>query len=318
MLLDLLIILIKSAVALAFISLTAMFLVWMERKVSAHFQMRYGPMRVGWHGSLQLGADALKLLMKEDIIPKLVDRWVFIAAPVVVFVAAFLAYLVIPFSPVLYVKDLNIGLLYVFGVSSLTALSIMMAGWSSNNKYALLGGFRSVAQIISYEIPILISVLPVIMLSGSFSLIGITEAQRAFPYILIQPVAFFIYLIAATAEVNRTPFDLPEAESELVAGYNVEYSGMKFVMFFFAEYVNMFTVCALATILFLGGWQGPILPPFVWFLIKTYVLLFVLMWWRWTFPRLRIDQMMSFCWKLLLPLALANLLVTGLVMVLIK
>src|SRR3989344_3585227 len=220
MLLDLLIILIKSAVALAFISLTAMFLVWMERKVSAHFQMRYGPMRVGWHGSLQLGADALKLLMKEDIIPKLVDRWVFIAAPVVVFVAAFLAYLVIPFSPVLYVKDLNIGLLYVFGVSSLTALSIIMAGWSSNNKYALLGGFRSVAQIISYEIPILLSILPVIMIAGSMSLSKIIEAQSGLPFIVFQPLGFLIYFIAATAETNRAPFDIPAAEQELVAGYN--------------------------------------------------------------------------------------------------
>lgn len=295
-----------------------MFLVWLERKVGAHFQMRYGPMRVGWHGALQLPADALKLLMKEDIIPQLADRWVFLAAPLLIFVAAYLVYLVIPFSPILYVRDLNIGLLYVFGISSLTALSIMMAGWASNNKYALLGGFRSVAQIISYEIPILTAVLPVIMLAGSFSLVKIVEAQRAFPYLIIQPVAFFIYLIAATAEVNRTPFDLPEAESELVAGYNVEYSGMKFVMFFFAEYVNLFTVCSLATILFLGGWQGPILPPFIWFLTKTYFLIFVLMWWRWTFPRLRIDQMMSFCWKILLPLALANLLVTSLIVVLIK
>lgn len=318
MIFHLIIILIQSVVVLAFISLSAMFLVYMERKVSAHIQMRYGPMRVGWHGALQLGADAVKLLMKEDIIPKLVDRWVFFAAPVVVFVAAYLVYLVIPFAPGLYIRDLNVGLFYVFGISSLTALAIMMAGWSSNNKYALLGGFRSVAQIISYEIPIIISILPVIMLAGSFSLVKIIEAQSRLPFILLQPVGFFIYLIAATAEVNRTPFDLSEAESELVAGYNIEYSGMKFVMFFFAEYVNMFTVCALAAILFLGGWQGPLLPPFVWFLFKTYILIFVLMWWRWTFPRLRIDQLMSFCWKLLLPLALANLLITSLIVALVK
>jgi NADH-quinone oxidoreductase subunit H len=293
-----------------------MFLVYLERKVSGHFQVRYGPMRVGWHGSLQLVADTLKLLMKEDIIPKLADKWVFMAAPVLVFVSAYLAYLTIPFAPGLVVLDLNVGVLYVIGVTSLTVLSVLMAGWSSNNKYALLGGFRSVAQIISYEVPLLLSIIPVIMFADSLSLSKIVEAQRSFPFILVQPLGFLIYFISATAEVNRTPFDIPEAESELVAGYNVEYSGMKFAMFFLAEYVNMFTVCALATILFLGGWQGPVLPPVIWFFIKTYLLVLILMWLRWTLPRFRIDQLMGFCWKVVLPLAFINLILSGLWMVL--
>ena len=313
---ELLVILIKSAIVLAFVSLTAMFLVYLERKISGHIQVRYGPMRVGWHGGLQLIADAFKLLMKEDIIPLAADRWVFMAAPVLIFVSAYLAYLVIPFAPLLAVKDLNIGLLYLLGVTSLTVLAILMAGWSSNNKYALLGGFRSVAQIVSYEVPLLLSILPVIMIAGSMNLSKIIEAQSGLPFIVFQPLGFLIYFIAATAETNRAPFDIPEAEQELVAGYNVEYSGMKWVMFFFAEYVNLFTVCATATILFLGGWQGPLLPPLVWFFLKVYLLIFVLMWVRWTFPRLRVDQLMDFCWKILLPLSLANLLLSSLWMVL--
>lgn len=307
---------IKAAMVLAFLAVTTMFLVYLERKVSAHFQVRYGPMRVGWHGALQLVADALKLLMKEDIIPKMADKWVFVTAPVLVFVSAYLAYLVIPISPLLVVKDLNVGLLYVIGVTSLTVLAILMAGWSSNNKYALLGGLRAVAQIISYEVPLILSIIPVIMLAGSLNLNQIVAAQKAFPFIILQPFGFLLYFLSATAEVNRTPFDIPEAESELVAGYNIEYSGMKFVMFFFAEYLNMFTVCALATTLFLGGWQGPLLPAPVWFFVKTYFLIFVLMWMRWTLPRLRIDQLMNFCWKGLLPLSLINLILTALWMVL--
>ena len=213
------------------------------------------------------------------------------------------------------VKDLNVGLLYVIGVTSLTVLAILMAGWSSNNKYALLGGLRAVAQIISYEIPLILSIIPVIMLAGSLSLNRIVAAQNNLPFILLQPLGFLLYLLSATAEVNRTPFDIPEAESELVAGYNIEYSGMRFVMFFFAEYLNMFTVCALATTLFLGGWQGPFLPAPVWFFLKTYFLVLVLMWMRWTLPRLRIDQLMNFCWKGLLPLSLINLILTALWMV---
>ena len=309
------IMLFKPVIVLVFLAVTTMFLVYLERKVSAHFQVRYGPMRVGWHGSLQLVADAFKLLMKEDIIPKMADKWVFLTAPVLVFVSAYLAYLVIPFSPILVVKDLNVGLLYVIGVTSLTVLAILMAGWSSNNKYALLGGLRAGAQIISYEITLILSIIPVIMLAGSLSLNRIVAAQNNLPFILLQPLGFLLYLLSATAEVNRTPFDIPEAESELVAGYNIEYSGMRFVMFFFAEYLNMFTVCALATTLFLGGGQGPFLPAPVWVFLKTYFLVLVLMWMRWALPRLRIDQLMNFCWKGLLPLSLINLILTALWMV---
>ena len=309
--LPLITIMIKALIIVTFASVTVMVLVYLERKLSGHFQVRYGPMRVGWHGALQLIADTIKLLMKEDTTPKLADKMVFFIAPILAFVAAYLAYFVIPFAPGLVIKDLNIGLLYLFGVTSLTVLAILMAGWSSNNKYALLGGFRSVAQIVSYEVPLLLSVLPVIMAAGSLSLVKIVGAQSSVPFILVQPLSFLIYFIAATAEINRTPFDIPEAESELVAGYNVEYSGIKFSMFFFAEYVNMFTVCAVAALLFLGGWNGPFLPPLVWFFIKTYFLIFLLIWFRWTFPRLRVDQLMSFCWKILLPFAFINLLVIG-------
>ncbi|MDP2989780.1 MAG: NADH-quinone oxidoreductase subunit NuoH, partial [Kiritimatiellota bacterium] len=280
---------IEAVIVMTFASLTVMVLVYLERKVSGHLQVRYGPMRVGWHGALQLIADTLKLLMKEDTTPRESDKWVFFAAPILAFVAAYLAYFVIPFAPGLVIKDLNIGLLYIFGITTLTVLAILMAGWSSSNKYALLGGFRSVAQIVSYEVPLILAVLPVVIAVGSLSLVKIVDAQSAIPFIIYQPLGFLIYFIAATAEVNRTPFDIPEAESELVAGYNIEYSGIKFSMFFFAEYVNMFTVCALATLLFLGGWNGPVLPPLLWFFLKTYFLIFVLIWVRWTYPRLRVD-----------------------------
>ncbi|MBI5078527.1 NADH-quinone oxidoreductase subunit NuoH [Candidatus Saganbacteria bacterium] len=305
------IILIKAILVLAFVSVSVMFLVYLERKISGHIQVRYGPMRVGWHGALQLIADAGKLLMKEDLVPRAADKWLFFCAPVLIFVSAYLAYLVIPFSPRIFVKDLNIGLLYLIGVTSLTVLAILMAGWSSNNKYALLGGFRSVAQIVSYEVPLILSIIPVIMLADSMSLLKIVEAQKGLPFIVLQPLGFLIYFIAAIAEANRTPFDIPEAESELVAGYNVEYSGMKFAMFFFAEYINMLTVCAFAATIFLGGWHGPLIPPVIWFFLKTYFLVFILMWVRWTFPRLRVDQLMNFCWKFLLPLAFINLLLTA-------
>jgi NADH-quinone oxidoreductase subunit H len=271
-------------------------------------------MRVGWHGLLQPIADALKVMMKEDIIPTNADRLVFILAPVLIFVPALASYLVVPFAPGIVLRDLNIGILYIFAITTLTVLSILMAGWASNNKWSLLGAFRSAAQIVSYEIPLVLSVLGVVMMTGSLSMVRIVEAQRSVWFILLQPVGFFIYMVAATAEVNRTPFDIPEAESELVSGYNVEYSGIKFAMFFLAEYANLFLVSAIATTLFLGGWQGPILPGFVWFLVKTIAIVFVLMWFRWTFPRFRVDQLMSVGWKILVPLAFVNILVTGLVM----
>ena len=303
----------KGGIVLAFISVSAMFLIWLERKVSAHIQNRFGPMRIGWHGVLQPIADTIKLLIKENIVPTGIDKLSWWLAPFFVTVPVVMAFLCIPFGKNLIVHDLNIGILYITSITSICVLGIFMAGWGSNNKYSLLGGMRSAAQIISYEIPLILSVIVVVMQAGTLSMQGIVHAQEKMWFIL-QPnltIAFVIYFIAATAEVNRTPFDIPEAESELVAGYHTEYSGMKFAMFFVAEYTNMFIVSSVVTTLFLGGWQGPFLPPLAWFLIKTYGLVFLLMWIRWTLPRIRMDQMMAFAWKVLTPISFANLIFSG-------
>ena len=309
----LVVMLVVVSIIILFISVSAMFLIWWERKISAHIQARFGPMRVGgWHGWAQSIADGVKLLLKEDIIPTRADRPVFILAPMVVFAAALAAYVVIPFGPGLIVEDLNIGILYVIAISSLAVLGIIMAGWSSNNKYAALGALRSAAQAVSYEVPLVISLIGPVLLAGSLSTTKIVEAQRYLWFIVLQPLAFLTYFTCAVAETNRLPFDIPEAESELVAGFHVEYSGMRFAIFFLAEYANMFTVCAIATTVFLGGWRGPLLPPWLWFLLKTFFLLFVMMWLRWTLARVRVDQLMNVAWKVLLPLAFANLGITGL------
>ena len=298
---------------IAFMSVTALFLVWWERKVSAHMQARLGPMRTGWHGWRQTVIDAIKLIMKEDIVPAKVDKAVFYIAPIVVFVSALMVYVCIPFGKGLIVSDLNIGILYILAITTFTVIGLLMAGWGSNNKYSMLGGLRSAAQIISYEVPLTLSVLGVVLIAQSLSMVKITAAQAHVWqwYIFRQPVGFFVYLTAAVAEVNRTPFDMPEAEQELVAGYNTEYSGMKFAMFFFAEYANLFTVSAVVTTLFLGGWNGPWLPSWIWFLIKTFFVILVVMWFRWTYPRIRVDQLMGFAWKFLLPLAFLNLILTA-------
>ena len=301
-----------ATVILAFISLLVMFLIWLERKVSAHMQDRLGPMRVGgWHGWAQSIADGVKLLFKEDIIPEQADRMVFALAPVVVFASAFATFVVIPFSRRLIVSDLDIGILYLVAISSLVVIGIMMAGWSSNNKWALYGAIRSAAQIVSYEIPAGFALLSSVMLVGSLSMQDIALAQAGgihHWFIFHNPfsfAAFFIYYCASLAEVNRTPFDIPEAESELVAGYHTEYSGMRFAIFFLAEYANMFAVSAIATTLFLGAWNGilptPILPSALVFILKCLFLIFVMMWLRWTLPRLRVDQLMYMSWKVLLP-----------------
>jgi NADH-quinone oxidoreductase subunit H len=304
------------SIIIGFISVAAMFLIWWERKISAHIQARFGPMRVGgWHGWAQSIADGIKLLLKEDIIPARADRPIFILAPMVVFASSLAAYVVIPFGPGLIVQDLNIGILYIIAISSLGVVGIIMAGWSSNNKYAALGALRSAAQAVSYEVPLVVSLLSPLLIVGSLSMTKIVEAQYV-PFIVVQPLAFLIYFTCAVAETNRLPFDIPEAESELVAGFHVEYSGMRFAIFFLAEYANMFVVCAIATTVFLGGWKGPLLPPVAWFLIKTFFLLFVMMWLRWTLSRVRVDQLMNVAWKVLLPLAFVNLGVTGLVMLL--
>jgi len=309
----LVVMLVVVTIIILFISVSAMFLIWWERKISAHIQARFGPMRVGgWHGWAQSIADGVKLLLKEDIIPTRADRPVFILAPMVVFAAALAAYVVIPFGPGLIVEDLNIGILYVIAISSLAVVGIIMAGWSSNNKYATLGALRSAAQAVSYEVPLVISLIGPVLLAGSLSTTKIVEAQRYLWFIVLQPLAFLTYFTCAVAETNRLPFDIPEAESELVAGFHVEYSGMRFAIFFLAEYANMFTVCAIATTVFLGGWRGPLLPPWLWFLLKTFFLLFVMMWLRWTLARVRVDQLMDVAWKVLLPLAFVNLGITGL------
>lgn len=311
---------VAALVVVIFAALVVLFLVWWERKVSARFQMRLGPMRVGWHGTIQTIADALKLLQKELITPANVDRGIYFWAPVVTFVAAMAVYVTVPFGKGLIVRDLNIGILYILSITTFTVIGLLMAGWSSNNKYALLGGFRSAAQVVSYEVPMALAIVGVVMLTQTLSMGEIVSQQQKFYqwYVWRQPLGFLIYLVAATAECNRTPFDLPEADSELVAGFVTEYSGMKFAMFFLAEFLNMFTVAAIATTLFFGGWNGPLLPSWMWFLIKTLAGVFVLMWFRWTYPRLRVDQLMSFAWKFLLPLAFINIVLTGLGIYLFK
>jgi NADH-quinone oxidoreductase subunit H len=299
---------------IALVAVNALFLIWMERKVSAHMQLRPGPMEVGWHGSIQTIADALKLMGKELITPKDVDRWVYLAAPIMIFLPVLLSFLVIPFSQHLIIRDMNVGILLILAFAALSVLAILMAGWASNNKYSVLGAIRSVAQNISYEIPLLITLMSIIIMVGSFSLVDIVAAQSKHWFVLIQPVAFLLYLTCATAETNRAPFDLPEAESELVAGFHTEYSGMRFALFFLAEYTNMFIVSAIATVFFLGGWHGPFLPGIAWFFMKVYLVIFLIMWFRWTFPRVRFDQLINFAWKILIPLAFANLIITAFIM----
>ena len=299
---------------IALVAVNALFLIWMERKVSAHMQLRPGPMEVGWHGAIQTVADALKLMGKELITPKDVDLPVYLAAPIVIFLPVLLTFLVIPFSQTLIIRDMNVGILLILAFAALTVLAILMAGWASNNKYSVLGAIRSVAQNIAYEIPLLITLMSIILMVGSFSLVDIVAAQGKVWFVLIQPVAFILYITCATAETNRAPFDLPEAESELVAGFHTEYSGMRFALFFLAEYTNMFIVAAIATVFFLGGWHGPILPGIAWFFIKVYFVIFLLMWFRWTFPRVRFDQLITFAWKILIPLAFANLIITAFIM----
>ncbi len=306
---------VKAAALLGFISVSALFLIWWERKISAHIQSRLGPMIVGWHGALQTIADTIKLLLKENIVARDTDKITFWLAPLVVFVTAFLPFVAIPFGKNLVASDLNLGLLYILAVSSVAVIGIFMAGWGSGNKYSLLGAMRASAQVISYEVPLVLSLLTVVMITGSMHLVWIVEAQKGMWFILCQPIAFIIYMISAMAETNRAPFDIAEAESELVAGFHTEYSGMKFSMFFLAEYTHMFTVSAIAAMLFLGGWSGPVLPGAAWLLIKTYFLIFIMIWVRWTFPRLRVDQLMNLAWKFLVPLAFLNILATAMFLV---
>lgn len=301
-----------GAVVLAtFVPLIVLFITWMERRVVARFQVRYGPNRVGKFGLLQPVADMIKLLTKESITPEKADKFVFNIAPVFIFVPPFLMLVPIPFSSGLVVSDLNIGILYVVAVSSLSTIGIVMAGWGPNNKYNLIGGLRSTAQMMSYEIPLVLSVIGVVMLAKSLSLVSIVQAQSSMWFVFIQPVGFVVYMISMLAESFRHPFDLTEAESELVSGWTTEFGGMRFAMFMLAEYMHLFIGSILAVVLFFGGWNGPFLPPIVWFLIKTFAIIFFLMWVRFTYPRIRIDHLLDMGWKLLIPLALLNIGLTG-------
>jgi NADH-quinone oxidoreductase subunit H len=297
---------------LAFVVVNALVLTWAERKVAGHMQRRIGPKEVGPFGLLQPFADMIKLLGKEILTPANVDKPIYYLAPVLIFVPVLVSCIVIPFDGFLQAKDINVGILVVLAFSSLSVFSILLAGWGSNNKYSLIGAVRSIAQNVAYEIPLMLALVPVVFMTNSLSLRDVVEAQKGFWFIgKWQFFAFLIYFVAAVAETNRTPFDLPEAESELVAGYHTEYSGMRFALFQFAEFTNIFIVSAIATTFFLGGYNGPILPGIIWFFIKTYFLVFVIMWFRWTFPRVRFDQLLNFSWKVLIPAALLNLIVTG-------
>ncbi len=316
------------------VAVHAIVAVYVERKVSAFMQDRIGPMgqgpglHAGKWGLLQTVADSIKLLVKEDIIPAAADRKLFILAPFILFLGGFIAFTAIPFSQTLVLADFNVGLFFITAVSSFGVLGLILAGWASNNKWSLYGAMRSAAQIISYEIPAAVSLIAVVMLAGTLNMQGLVAAQSGtvlgfLPnwYIFQNPftfLAFFIYLIAGVAETNRTPFDIPEAESELVAGFHTEYSGMRWAFFFLSEYANMFVVCAVASVVFLGGWQTPVegwlAGPgwgLFWFFAKVIFLVLVMMWFRWTFPRLRVDQLMNVSWKYLLPLAFFNLFGTG-------
>lgn len=317
---------IKIGIVIGILLLIIAYLIWVERKVMAHMQLRLGPMRVGWHGLLQPIADGLKLIFKEDIIPSQASKVIFVLAPVIATVPALMSIAVVPFGDTIsimglsidmVITDVNIGILYILAVTSVGVYGIMLGGWSSNNKYSLLGALRSSAQMISYELSLGLSLIGVLMITQSLSLVDVVNSQAKCWFVILQPLAFIIYAISAIAETNRCPFDLPEAETELVAGFHTEYSSMKFALFFMAEYANIITVSAVAVTFFFGGWRGPFLPPVVWFLIKMALCIFFFVWLRSTYPRFRYDQLMKFGWKVLLPAALANILITGLVMVLL-
>lgn len=300
---------------LVFVLLNVLWLVYMERKVSAFIQCRIGPNRVGPMGLFQTIADTVKLISKEIIIPKHTNKKLFLLAPVMIFMPPMAVFAVTPFGKGMVALDLNIGVYYFVALASLSTVIIWMAGWTSNNKYSLIGSMRVVAQMVSYEVPLLLSIVGVVLLTGTLNLTGIITAQQSVWFIFLQPLAFMIYLIAAVAETNRTPFDLVEGESEIITGPFTEYSGMGFAFFFLAEYANVLLVSMLASILFLGGWLAPFgltfIPSWIWLLLKVYLMIFILMWFRWTYPRIRIDQMMAFCWKVLVPLAIVNIFVTG-------
>ena len=310
--------LLGAGTILGFLTFNVLFLIWLERKVSAHAQRRLGPMEVGFHGSLQTVADMLKLLSKQLVTPLATDHFTFLFAPILIFIPTICLTSLVPLGNAQAFAEMPNGLAVVVVLSGVTVIAIFMAGWSSNNKYAVLGGMRSVAQVVAYEIPVLLSALSVVLIAQSLNLHTIAAGQHV-PYVLYEPVAALIFFIGITAETNRAPFDIPEAESELVGGFHTEYTGMRFALFFFAEYTNMLVLGAVGATLFLGGWKGPWVGAHQWLgplylLLKGYCIVFLMMWARWTFPRLRFDQLMNFAWKLLIPVALVNLLVTAVVL----
>jgi NADH-quinone oxidoreductase subunit H len=286
-------------------------MIWLERRLLAVWQDRYGPNRVGPFGLLQVLADMIKIFTKEDWIPPFADKPVFIVAPGIIIVTVLLSFAVVPFAPGIGIIDLNIGLLFFLAMSSMAVYSVVLAGWASNNKYALLGGLRAAAQMVSYEVFMGLSLMGVVIMSGSFNLREIVEAQRHVWFCIPQILGLLVFMIAGIAETRRLPFDLPEAESELIAGFHAEYSGMKFGMFFVGEYLGIVLISAMITTLFFGGWHGPVLPPVVWFFLKTFVFMCFFILLRASLPRPRYDQLMAYGWKLLLPLALLNVVVTG-------
>ncbi len=328
---EVLIIIIKIVIVLGVGLLHVAYATYFERKVIGHMQVRLGPMRVGPHGLLQPIADGVKLFFKEDIIPAEADKVAFFLAPVIFMAASMVNLSVIPFTSHFVIANINIGLLFIFAIAGIGVYGIFISGWASNSKYAFIGGLRSAAQVISYEVAMGLSLVGVMILSGSLNLTDIVKAQQASVfgiYAIPQIVAFVVFTIAAVAETNRTPFDLPEAESELVAGYFTEYSGFRFALFFLGEYIAMFIMASLATVCFLGGWTLPwyilkvlpflkIVPGIVWFLVKVYAFIFFYYWIRATVPRYRYDQLMGIGWKILIPIALANIVVTALVKILL-
>ena len=323
---SLVIILIKVIVAFGALLLIATYMSWMERRVFALVQVRYGPNRVGPFGLLQPIADGIKLMFKETIVPSQADKPIYFLAPALTLIPALVAFAVVPFGDSvtvfghkidLLIADVNVGILFIFALSGMGVYGVVLGAWASNSKYPLLGGLRSAAQLISYELSLGMSLLGVVMIAGSLSLKDIVNAQADIPYILLQPVGFLLFVVCMIAESNRAPFDLPEAESELTGGFHTEYSSMNFAVYFLAEYCNMITLSAVAATFFLGGWRGPLLPPVAWFLIKVLAFMFFFMWLRATTPRLRYDQLMAFGWKVLLPLSILNLVATAAVLALL-
>jgi NADH-quinone oxidoreductase subunit H len=314
---------VKLIIVLMVLLLVAGWLVWAERKLLARLQVRFGPNRAGRFGWLQPLADIIKMLTKDDTVPGGADRLIFLYAPAVVAVTTLLIFAVIPFANTLtiagqtvpmVITDFNVALLYVFALFAIGIYGVALGGWASNSKYSLLGGIRGAAQMISYELPLVLSLVPVVMLAGSFSLVDIVNAQSRYPFILVQPVSFVIFFLSAAAEIKRIPFDLPEAENELVAGYHTEYSGMRFGLYFLGEYISLVVLGSMVAVFFWGGWRGPFLPPLVWFIIKVWIIIIFMIWMRGTLPRLRYDQLMHVTWKVLIPVALLNIIVSGAVM----